>query len=77
MQILSVIVGIIEAIPVFDKWFGLLLEVFIRAKLTKITGPPIEREHKKAVVYKKIQEAKSHNEKRILFSLLNDIDRGM
>lgn len=71
----AILLGILKAIPIADKWLDQFINEIISYRVGKIESKYNEKQAKKSVLYKKIMESKDHAEKAILFSALNDIDR--
>ncbi len=74
-QVIAAIIAIFKAFPIADKWLDIIVEQVIALRMSKLTSQRIEKEQKKSLIYHKMQEAKTNEERRILFSVLNDIDR--
>lgn len=65
----------LKLVPKFEQWIESLYTLHVQLKLAKIEMNNVKKLDKKRLILKKITEAKTHEEKAILFSTLNDIDR--
>lgn len=73
--IVTAIIAIANAIPVVYEIVKQLAELHLRNQIKKIEQGNVDYNQKRAAILLSISEAKDHEQKRILFSALNDIKR--
>lgn len=73
--VVALILSICKAIPVLDKWASQFVEAYIISQIKEIDAHTVKIEQKRAAIYSQLEKAKTHEEKRVLFSILNDLDR--
>lgn len=74
-SIIAAIISICKAIPVVNGWVSLLTEAYVSSQITELNAQQIQVDQKRSVILGNINKATSHEEKRVLFSVLNDLDR--
>lgn len=74
-SVFAAIYGIIKAVPILEGWVQQFLEYFVNKKVLEIENYHTGKSAKITVVLFNIKKAKTHAEKRILMSLLADIER--
>lgn len=73
--ITTIILSLIKAIPAVRDIYLKIQEKITQEQIAKIDIKYVKREEKKSLLLFKIEETKDLNEKLILFSAYNDIDR--
>lgn len=71
----AAIYGIIKAVPIIDGWVQMFFEFFMTQKIKEIENYHTSKNSKISVILFNIKKAKTHEEKRVLMSLLADIER--
>jgi hypothetical protein len=74
-QIFGAIYGIIKAVPIIDGWVQQFLEFFVLQKVKEIEDFHSSKQAKATVILFNLKKATTHEEKRVLMSLLADTER--
>lgn len=74
-QIVTIIVGIIEVVPMIKKMFDQIFEVLIQKELSAIQYEQYSTKDKRDAVYMQIPKAKTNEERKILSVIVADLTR--
>jgi len=69
------IYGIIKAVPIIDGWVQQFLDFFVMEKVKEIENYHSSKQAKITVILFNLKKASTHEEKRVLMSLLADTER--
>lgn len=67
------IYSLIKAVPIFNQWVQSFIEFYTIQRVNEIEAYHSKKEAKIAVVLSQISKAQTHEEKRVLMSVLADI----
>ncbi len=73
--IFGAIYGIIKAVPIIDGWVQQFFEFFVNQKIKEIEKYHSSKNAKVTVLLFNLKKASTHEEKRVLMSLLADAER--
>jgi hypothetical protein len=73
--LIGILISICKTAPIFDKWAQFFVDSYNDEKIKNIQIDSITKQDKKRILLSKISEAKTNEEKRILFSTYNDINK--
>lgn len=74
-SVFGLIYGIIKAVPIVNGWVQQFFEYFTNQKLKEIEDYHSSRTAKVTLLLSQLKQAKTHEEKRVIMSLLADTDK--
>jgi len=69
------IVAFMKAVPIIDSWFKQLQEAYVKDQINGMENRRVTKNDQRTVLIQKLTESKDKNEKIVLFSAINDLDR--
>ena len=75
IQVFQAIYAIAKAVPIIDGWVQQFLDYWNTQKVKEVEEYYSTRQSKRSVVLASLKKAETHEEKRVLMSLLGDIER--